>query len=411
MAVISLLYFRRNVLNESHLSELEQPQALSALNRNFRIFHLIKGLGRGGAEKLLSEGVRYRNRDKFDYGYGYFLNWKNALVSDLEESGSEVFCFDCNSAAAILLSSRRLAKFLQNWKADLIHCHLPLAGIAGRLAGRMAGIPVLYTEHNVQERYHPLTRRLNLWTWKWQRSVVAVSSEVAESIRSVKDSGVAVRVVQNGIAADTFVPSETDRITVRQDLNIPPDAPVIGTVAGFRKQKKLTDWLKAASLIRQKFPHSHFLIIGDGPLRSSLEAEVQKLRLSDVVHFTGVQQNVIPFYSAIDVYMISSVFEGLPIALLEAMAMQLPVVTTPAGGIPEVVVDGQTGFLVDFGFPQKLADQVALLIENRDLARSLGKAGRAVIEQRFSIQRMVTELEDLYLEVCESDPPRSCQLQ
>ncbi|MGH9856527.1 MAG: glycosyltransferase, partial [Acidobacteriota bacterium] len=338
------------------------------MNKNYRIFHLIKGLGRGGAEKLLSEGARYRNRAKFDYGYGYFLDWKNALVADLEDSGSEVFCFNCNNPASILLSPRRLSKFLKGWGADLIHCHLPLAGIAGRMAGRMAGIPVIYTEHNLQERYHPLTRRLNLWTWNLQKKVVAVSAEVAESIRSVVNSGVVpVQIVQNGIAAESFVPSEADRIAIRQDLKIPYDAPVVGTVAGFRRQKKLADWLKAASLILKTFPDCHFVIIGDGPLRRPLEADVKTLRLSKNVHFTGVQQNVIPFYSTIDVYMISSVFEGLPIALLEAMAMRLPVVTTPAGGIPEVVIDGHTGFLVDFGFPQKLADKVSLLIEHPDL--------------------------------------------
>jgi L-malate glycosyltransferase len=374
--------------------------------RVYRVFHLIKGLGRGGAEKLLSEGIRYADAENFNYGYGYFLDWKNALVKDLEEMAAPVHCFRSNTAPGMLLSAPRVAKYLKDWRADLIHCHLPMAGISGRFAGRLANIPVIYTEHNVQQRYHRMTRIMNRWTWHWQAGVVAVSNEVAASIRSSMDSSVPVYVVQNGIAADAFVRSMGDRIAIRSRFQIPQDAFVVGTVAGFRRQKNLNGWVKAARMIRDRHPNIHFLVVGEGPLRSTIEKEIDSCDLRANVHLTGIQENVVPMYSAMDLYMISSIFEGLPISLLEAMAMRLPVVSTPAGGIPEVLIDGVTGYIVDFQDIGQLAKKTISLINNHNLCTTMGEEGRSVIEKQFGIKKMVRELERIYLSICESYPVR-----
>lgn len=129
------------------------------------VFHLIKSLGRGGAETLLPETLRFADRDRFVYGYGYFLPWKDDLVTEFEAQDVEVKCFDAKSNTHILLSARRVANYLQGWDADIMHCHLPIAGIVGRLAGRWASVPVVYTEHYLQEQYHPVTRWGNHYTW------------------------------------------------------------------------------------------------------------------------------------------------------------------------------------------------------------------------------------------------------
>lgn len=374
------------------------------MSKVYRVFHLIKGLGRGGAEKLLSEGVRYTDGKKFTYGYGYFLDWKNALVEELKAWSETVHCFQSNTSLAILLSVPRVEKYLTEWRADLIHCHLPVAGIAGRLSGRISNIPVIYTEHNVQERYHWITRLLNRWTWRWQAAVIAVSNEVAASIRSTIDSRVPIYVVPNGIAIDDFTRSPKDRAEIRGRFQIDMDAPVIGTVAGFRAQKNLTGWVKAARLIYDRHPNAHFLIVGDGPLRSEIESEIDSSGLEGKVHLTGIEENVAPLYSAMDIYMISSNFEGLPVSLLEAMAMRLPVVSTPAGGIPEVLIDGTTGYIVEFDAIEKLADKATLLISSPELCNKMGDEGRKVIETKFTIQEMVRELERIYLSICSSHP-------
>jgi glycosyltransferase involved in cell wall biosynthesis len=374
------------------------------MSRPYRVLHLIKSLGRGGAETLLKEGQKYSG-NSFQYAYGYFLPWKDALVSSLREAHAEVICFKSKHFGGMLLNVPRVSRFIKEWEADLVHCHMPLAGVIGRIAGRLQRIPVVYTEHNVMERYHPWTRRMNLLTWSLQSLVVAVSSEVESSIQSNAKKSVAVRVVQNGIPVDSFHPSDQERNTIRTQMSIPLDAFVIGNVAVFRPQKDLQNWIRAARTIRDRIPSAHFLLVGDGVMMPQVRSITSQLGLDGVVHFAGLQQDVRPYFSAMDLYMSSSIFEGLPLALLEAMAMRLPVVATSVGGVPEVVQMEKTGLLVPPGDAENLARQVNHLFSKGEQARrDLGIAGRRIVEERFGMKRMISELESIYLEVLQRRP-------
>jgi L-malate glycosyltransferase len=366
-----------------------------------RVFHLIKGFDRGGAEKLLLEGLRSADRERFEYRYGYFLPQRTALVPELRALGAEVTCFRARYAPSILLSARRVATHLRQWKADLLHCHLPLAGITGRLAGRMAGVPVVYTEHNRMERYHPLSRWLGIRTWGWQEQVIAVSESVAESIHRHIESRVPVEVVFNGVDVDHFSVSKVEPGAVRRRLGIPAEAPVVGTVAGFRAQKRLPDWMEAAHRLRERHPGVRFLVVGDGAERDRIVARAVELGLNGTVHFVGVQQDVRPYLAAMDVYLISSAVEGLPVAMLEAMAMERPVVSTAVGGIPEVVRHGENGLLVEPARPGLLAEEAARLLASPDARRRCGVAARATVQARFGMSRMAREVEGIYLDVLE----------
>jgi L-malate glycosyltransferase len=364
-----------------------------------RVFHLIKSLGRGGAEMLLSEGLRFADRERFEYSYGYFLPWKDAMVSALEEQGAEVRCFGGSNNVQILLAAHRVAAHLRRSRADVLHCHLPIAGTVGRIAGRLTGIPVVYSEHNKQERYHWLTRRLNAATWRWQACAIAVSADVADSIRAHISSEVPLRVVLNGVDVDRFDRSSVDGAPIREQFGIPAEAPVVGTVAVFRAQKRLLDWVEAARLLRERFPAVHFLLVGDGPLREDVVAAVARAGLQDVVHLPGIREEVRPFLAATDIYMMSSIFEGLPVALLEAMAMKCVPVCTGVGGIPELIRDGENGLLTEPEKPEQLAEAVGDLLADPKRIASLGAAARSTVEAGFSMQRMARELEDVYLAV------------
>ena len=358
-----------------------------------RICHLIKGLGRGGAESLLPQTIAARGKG-FAYRVGYFLPWKDALVGEVERAGASVHCFETRSNAALLRSIPSVERWLREAGAELVHAHLPLAGVVARLAGHRAGIPVVYTEHNLQERYHWLTRFANRATWARQSHVIAVSGEVAQSIAHRLPPSTPVTVVRNGI----FVGESTGswRAEVRQRWSIDLDAPVVGTVAVFRAQKRLDQWLQAARLLAERDARTRFLLVGDGPKRRELEEITSDAGLSSRVVFAGLQEDVRPYYAAFDVFLTSSQFEGLPLALLEAMAAGLPVVATKVGGIPEVIQEGDQGLLVPFDEPASLAAAVARLLADPPLRERLGRSARERVRREFSVERMASEIETIY---------------
>lgn len=362
------------------------------------VAHLIKGLGRGGAEGLLPQVVRHGGAG-FSYRAGYFLPHKDALAGELAAAGTPVRCFGGTSAAGLLVRVPRVAAWLRAEGVDLLHCHLPLAGVAGRLAARLARVPVVYTEHNVLARYHPLTLRAHRATWRLQAAVVAVSEEVASSVRQAMGEAVPLRVVRNGIEVERMVASGEEIAAVRAELGAPEGAPLVGTVAVLREQKRLDLWLAAARIIGEELPAARFAIVGDGPLRGELETEAARLGLADRVAFTGLRPDVRAYHHAFDLFLASSQFEGLPLALLEAMAAGRPVVATRVGGVPEAVEDGVEGLLVPPGEPAALAAAALSLLADPARARALAAAARRRVAADFSIARMAGELEAIYAEV------------
>ncbi len=366
------------------------------------IFHLIKSLGRGGAEVLLEEGLASADREAFEYSYGYFLPWKNAGVEPLREKGAEVTCFEAPGTARTLLAVRRVAAHLRAQNVSLVHAHLPISGVVARLAGRMAGVPVVYTEHNLQERYHPLTRRLNMATWDWQDGAIAVSADVADSIRRHAGGEVPVRTVLNGVNVSTFNPALYSGDAVRNEWGIAPEAPVVGTAAVFRTQKRLDHWLDVAQSVARRIPGVRFVLIGDGPLRGEVEAGIAERCLGESVLLVGFQNKVRPYLAAMDAYLMTSEFEGLPIALLEAMAMAVPPVVTAVGGIPELVASGENGALRSFGDTSGLADDVVSLLSEPMRRQRVALRARQTVIDGFSMERMQGELETIYREMLAS---------
>jgi glycosyltransferase involved in cell wall biosynthesis len=363
-----------------------------------RVFHLIKSLGRGGAEMLLVASVPFVPADEYTYAFGYFLPWKDALVPALS-AGAEVTCFSARNNAAMLAQVPAVARHLKRWDADVLHCHLPMASIVGRLAGRLAGVPVISTEHNVLERYHPATRALTLATWRLQSRVIAVSEEVASSIARATKGSVPVDVVRNGVPVNLMQRDVAGAARIRASLGIPEGAPVAGIVAVFRTQKRLPLWLEVAAQVRRAHPNAHFIFVGDGPLRAEVEAKIKSLSLGDCVHLVGLQEDVRPYVSAMDVFLMTSEFEGLPVALLEAMAMETSPVVTAVGGMPEAVADGVSGFVLAPSDTPGLVSAVNRLFADDALRLRVGKSARERVDREFGMQRMLGEVHGVYEKV------------
>jgi glycosyltransferase involved in cell wall biosynthesis len=361
-----------------------------------KILHIIKSLGRGGAEMLLPETLTLHNKDKFEFHYIYFLPWKNQMVSAIEQAGGQVKCFPAKNNLQLLKQYKKIARYCVDNNIQLIHAHLPWAGFLARLVHQKTGIPVIYTEHNMQERYHPVTKYLNKFTYNWQSLALAVSGDVKKSIQKNIHPRIPVKVLLNGVNTGKFNPENFTGKNIRKELNIPDDAIVIGNVAVFRFQKRLVEWLQILKKLTDKYPNVYGILVGDGILKPEIEKVYNELQLQKKVILTGLQTDVKPYFNAMDIFMMSSSFEGLPIALLEAMSMKCAVVSTDAGGIKELIRNGKDGLLCSVQQWEQLTSLASKLIENPEHLLQYQLAARKRVINDFSLQAMVEQLEKYY---------------
>jgi glycosyltransferase involved in cell wall biosynthesis len=361
-----------------------------------RVLVLIKGLGRGGAEQLLVSAAPHLDRTRFRYEVAYLLSTKDALAGELRRHGIHVSCLGDGAAWPV-----RLRALVREQRIDLVHAHLPYAAIGARLALAGRGRPrLVYTEHNVWQSYKPPTYWANLLTFARNDHVFTVSDEVRASIR-----------YPGGLRRLRLPPLETlyhglDRATldasaappadgVREELGIPPRAPVVATVANFRHEKGHEYLLRAADLVRRSLPDVRFLLVGQGPLEGQVRREAERLELGDTVIFTGYRTDVLRLTAAVDVFALSSLHEGLSIALMEAMAMGKPPVVTRVGGLPELVEDRRHGLLVPPADPQALAAGILSVLRDPALRHRLGQAARRRAAD-FDIRTTLRRMEEVY---------------
>jgi glycosyltransferase involved in cell wall biosynthesis len=358
---------------------------------------LIKGLGRGGAEFLVLSAMRHRDPDRFRYLVAYLLPRKDALVQDLSSVGVPAVCLEGARGTGWM---GRLRSLLREQRIDVVHGHSPFPAIGARLiAGRRTRL--VYTEHNVWQRYHRATYWANAVTYPRNDLVFAVSDEVRRSIRYPVPLSLLrmppVETLYHGVEPALLEGVGTPN-GVREEFGIPPDAPVVGTVANLKPHKGLQHLLKAAVLIRRELPAARFLVVGEGGAKKDLEALASKLGLEDTVTFAGFREDAVRVASAFDVFAMSSLHEGLSIALVEAMALGKAVVVTRVGGLPEVVQDGKDGILVPPSNPVALAARIIDVLRDPALRERMGLAARKRAK-RFDVRESVRRTEDAYAEL------------
>lgn len=356
-------------------------------------------MGRGGAEVLLPETLKLHNLSKFEFHYIYFLPWKDQMVQPIMEAGGTVTCVQASNNLSLLGKSNEVIKYCKKNKIDLIHSHLPWSGFLGRIVYQRTKLPVIYTEHNIQERYHIATKILNKLSFNYQDLAIGVSEDSSQSIYKNINPKVKVRTVLNGVNTEYFQKNIGKGNRIRKEFSIPDDACVIGNIAVFREQKAIPDWLRAFKIIHQNHPEVYGLLVGAGPKEDEVKALIKEYNLEKRVILPGLQTDTVAYFSAIDIFMMSSAFEGLPIALLEAMSMQCAVVSTKAGGVVEVVENNKSGVLCDVGNYSCLAKKASELILDLNKREKFQLAARERVIDNFSLRRMVDELENIYLDI------------
>ena len=354
---------------------------------------VIKGLGRGGAEQLLLSGVPYLDTASYRYQFAYLLPWKDSLVPELTGAGFAVHCLEGARGPGW---AGRLRALVRREGIGLVHVHSPVAAAGVRaVAGRRTR--VVYTEHNLWGRYHPATWAANLATFPRNDHVFAVSETVRQSIRYPGPLRLLpmppLETLHHGL--DPAALPVPGRDGVRAELGIPEDAPVVGSVANFKAAKDHATLLRAAAQVRQAIPSVRFVLVGQGPLEAETRRLAGQLGLDQTVVFAGFRTDATRLMAGFDAFALSSTYEGLPIALIEAMAVGCPAVVTRVGGTPEVVTDGVHGFLVPPRDPAALAAGLTRLLGDRALRDGLGQAA-AARAQDFDIRTAVRRMEQVY---------------
>ena len=300
-----------------------------------------------------------------------------------------------------------LYRLFRRWRPAIVHTHTAKAGTVGRLAARLAGVPiVIHTFHGHVFHGYFGPRKTQAFICI-ERALARLSDRivtVSEGQRAeLATYGIAplekIAVVPLGFELDGLLHCQARRGELRTELGLAADTPLVGIVARLTAVKNHHLFLEAARLIAQEEPATRFLIVGDGELRGELEACARELGLADQVLFLGWRADMPRIYADLDVVALTSRNEGTPVSLIEGMAAGVPVVSTAVGGVPDIVTDGVCGSLVPPGDAAELARAVVALLRDQEKARTMGRAGREAVRDRFSVERLLSDVERLYTQL------------
>jgi glycosyltransferase involved in cell wall biosynthesis len=299
--------------------------------------------------------------------------------------------------------ARRLAAYTRAEAVDVVHAHQYgpfFYSLAARLLRRRP--PILFTEHGRAFPDYPRRKRMLVNRLLLERCdrVVAVGEAVREAL--ARNEGIAARrieVVYNGIDLAPFR-HPVDREAVRRELGVGPGEVLILQVARLDYLKDHPTAVRAAGLLARRHPQARLVLVGEGPEQANIEALIAAEDLGAVVRLAGLRRDVPRLLGAADVFLLTSISEGIPLTVIEAMAAGLPVVATDVGGMREVVQEAETGLLAPAGDPAALAALLGRVLDDQDLARQLGRCGQARARSVFGDDRMLAAYRDLYTAMC-----------
>lgn len=370
--------------------------------RQGKITHLIDGLGAGGAERLL---VAYAPRlVKLGYDVEVVVLQERGAIrmqNQLTAAGIPVRRIPVDNLRRV----DQVIGFHREMKRsgrDLLHAHLEFASMLSAISAHMQHKAMVATLHTLDAPEAVDRNSFRRWLMyktleRYADTVICLTKANAEIARQTGLGDAAVEILPNGIEVDQFGATPTlDRAAIRGQFGIPLDATLAVAVCVLRPEKGLDRLLKTLPAVRARTPDTHLLIVGDGPEMDRLTGIVAAEGLTEFVHFAGYRSDVSDIMQASDVFVLPTMFDAQPTVIIEAMATSLPVVSTTFGGVPDMVTDGEHGLLVPPGEVPALTEALARVIGDPELARRMGRAGRARAEAEFAIDRQIERLADIY---------------
>ncbi|HLO15122.1 MAG TPA: exopolysaccharide biosynthesis polyprenyl glycosylphosphotransferase [Anaerolineales bacterium] len=380
--------------------------------RGLRVLLVITGLATGGATNVVLDIARYfKDRPDFDL---------HLVTGPIPPGRTDVthLAYEMGISTQVVPSLVNRIDPITNWKAvldlrrimiegkyDVVHTHSSVAGIVGRFAALAAGIPVIV--HHVHG--WALHDGMSRWTRMLYLTLERLCAKFTDRIIAVSDAdirkGLSQRIAQvdkfslvyNGIDLEKFRHDVSDK-QIRSELGLDPSCKLVGMIGRLDEQKNPVDLIRAAAIVVKRYPKVQFVIVGDGPLRPACEQLISELNLKDKFFLLGFRNDVAKILPILTIVAMSSLWEGLPLAFLEAMSAGKPIVANDIDGARDVVRNGETGFLVPPHQPQTMAEFILTLLNNASLRKKMGRVAQGYSDN-YSLQKMVENIESLYKEL------------
>lgn len=380
-----------------------------------RVVHIIEALGPGGAERLLYTNLKHldpaRVQSTVFTVYSEATHWREAI----EQLGVTVISLNCAGPRQLPAAIKTFRAWLRANQPDLIHSHLWAANVVARVAGRLVGVPVVSSIHNpdhepdawadgaaVSGRKRLAAKSIDRWTARFgSQRMIAVSDYVKHSAH--RHLGFAldrIDLVYNPIDLDSLSkPADKSRSEILRECGLPPEALLLLNVARVSPQKGLIYAVRALPRILEAFPNAHLVSVGattDPAWLEQLTREAESTGVAGHVHILGTRRDVQDFLAACDLFIFPSLYEGLGIALIEAMAAGCACVASSAGPITEIIQHDRDGVLVPPADEKSLADAVCALLADEERRKRLGEAARVTARERFEPQQAAARLTEIY---------------
>jgi glycosyltransferase involved in cell wall biosynthesis len=417
-------------------------RASKAAESGKELVHVIPSIGMGGVQRQLVLLLKNRSRE-FRHRVVVMRSEDRFFGPELSECGVGVYYLDSEEVRSALALSPgqstqsgvyplftvvtsslpfcceiiKLSLFLRGLKPrpDLVHCWLLYANLAGSIAARLANIPLVVTSvRNIQSEVS-----YNYYDPRWQRALERATAPLANAITANAPAVAAdykafararadqVVTVPNGVDVEALhrLPAE-ERVRKRQALGLSPDDVVIGTVARLAREKDFATFLRAVAGARENLPALHSVIVGEGPLRTHLEGLTLSLGLADFVQFLGERKDVGALIQCFDMFLLTSVIEGMPNVVMESQLLGVPVVATRAGGTVDLIRDGETGLLAPIGDYRALTSCIVRLFTEDGLWGRISLAAAKQIREGYTIEQLVVRTEAVYQDLLDPNAER-----
>jgi glycosyltransferase involved in cell wall biosynthesis len=367
-----------------------------------KLLFVIDNLQFGGGERVFAQIISRLPRDRYEILLAAHPN-KQLLQTIRPQVGFLPIDFSKRFNFSLV---PRLSKIIKNNSIQIVHGQGARAEFYARLANRLAGksnyvstiaMPVEgFDVGPIRKKIYSLFDR---FSEKFVDRFVVVSDALRDKM--IRGRGIPpekVTRIYNGIEVDHYLPQDQNRSRerIRNEFNIEEDTLFIGAIGRLVWQKGFEFLIQAMPKVLTEFPQTKVLIAGEGPLREELEEVAERLKIKEHIIFSGFRADIKEILTAIDILVIPSLLEGFPMITLEGIAMAKPIIATRIDGINEQIVDGESGILIPPRDPSAIAEAIVRVITEKELAHSLGLGGRRRVEREFTVERMVSETENVY---------------